>query len=276
MSPDADLPPDPPPLGPQAREFLPGVPPPDPVSSPEPEPPPGPPPLPPWVVKVARVGTDLLFGVIVPLGCLYFDPVVFRNGDPGGGWPGRYATAGYTAAGIGMLAMVLWHVVGRPAGLFAGLLAGGAVFALGLGLVMIPLTIVGLFICIGVFGLAPFGTAWVFARAARRAWAAAGRGRAAWAVVGFVLACGLPWAAQGYVRPRVDRALEQLASADPAEVERGAETLGRFRFLTGADFDDLVWKYHREEDPARREALARAYQRITGRDIEHRLAILLD
>lgn len=232
--------------------------------------PPGPEPLP---ARANRFLLDLLFGIVLPLGCLAFDPIVFRGGSRGG-MAAEYAVVGYTAAGLGMVSMLLWHLVGRPAGLFAGLLAGGAAFALALGLVMLPLTLVGLFVCVGVFGLVPFGTAWVFARNARRAWRSAGTGRLGGAVAGFALACCLPWVADGYVRHEVDRASALLMSPDPGEAEHGAELLGRFRYLVGVDFDDLVWKYNREEDPARRETLARAYHRLTGQDIEDRLADL--
>jgi hypothetical protein len=52
------------------------------------------------------------------------------------------------------------------------------------------------------------------------------------------------------------------------------EQLGRLWFAT--DADDLVWAFDREQNPDRRRRLAAAYRRVTGGDVEHRLAILRD
>src|SRR5205085_7811140 len=140
----------------------------------------------------------------------------------------------------------------RPAGLLAGSLAGGAVFALGLGLILLPMTLIGMIILVGVLGLIPFGTAWVFGRNARAAWRAATRHRAApvCAAVGFIFACGLPCVLQVMAWSAFRSAMELATSADPGEAEQGVEQLSRLRFVVNAD--DLVWEFAREHDPDRR------------------------
>ena len=225
-----------------------------------------------------RIAIDLTFGAVIPLGCLVFDPIVFRGSDA---LFSEYALVGYSAAGMGLLALPLWLLFGRPAGLFAGLLAGGAVFAMCLGLVLLPFSVIGLVILIGVLGFMPFVTAWVFARNARRAWVVSRGWRRPMApvlaCVGFVFVCIGPWTGYWYVRNEVNNNINALASDDPVEAERAVSRLKWVEFLVPSpQYDRLVWSYHREADAGRRLALAKAYYRLTGKDIGDRLSILLD
>lgn len=239
---------------------------------PDEPPPPDPPPGPVAIVFAAA------FGVVLPVVCLVFDPMVFRSSGAlfGGALFGAYKVVGYSAVGLGVASMTVWLVRRRPAGLLSGLLAGGAAFALCMGVVLLPFSLIGLVIVIGVLGFVPFGTAWVCVRQARAAWQATGGGGTAkrWAVVGFLVACAGPWGLQVGGRAATDSATAAALSENPAEAERGLAALERLRFVV--DADGLVWAYSREEDPGRRERLAAAYQRVTGGDVEHRLAVLND
>jgi len=223
----------------------------------------------------------ILFGVVLPVVCLALDPVVFRSSDAllrplGSPMLGAYRVVGYSATALGIASLLIWLVLRRPAGLLAGSLAGGAAFAFGLGVVLLPLTLIALFILIGVLGLVPFGTAWVFARSARAAWREAGSHRAAtgWAAAGFLIACGLPWTLQAVAWSAVRSATELAVSPDPGEAERGVEQLSWLYFVS--DADELVWAFEREQNPDRRQRLAEAYRRVTGGEVQDRLAILRD
>jgi hypothetical protein len=224
-----------------------------------------------------QIAFDVVFGIVLPLVCLYFDPIVFRASF---GRPllGSYAIVGAVAIGLGLLSLSAWAVIRRPPAFFAGLLAGGAIFAALLGLVLLPMSLIGLTAGIGVLGFTPLATAFVFTRNAVRAYRQARAGSASvrhlLSAVGLVVACGGPWAAQWYVTQEVSRATEMVLSADPAEAARGVSVLKRFRAL--ADLDQLVIAYGREENPARRARLADSYRELTGDEIEHRLAILRD
>lgn len=227
-----------------------------------------------------RLAFAIAFGVVLPVVCLALDPIVFRSSDAllspiGSPVLGAYRVVGYSATVVGIASLLIWITLRRPAGVLAGSLAGGAAFALGLGLILLPFTLIGLFFIVGVLGLVPFGTAWVFVRSALAAWRAA-RHRAAtgWAVVGFLVACGLPWALQAVTWSAVRSATERATSTDPGEAERGVKQLSRLRFVT--DADELVWAFEREQDPDRRRRLADAYRRVTGGELESRLAILRD
>ena len=191
--------------------------------------------------------------------------------------------AGLAAIVLGMISLIGWFILRKSsslvAGLFAGLLSGGAGLALMLGIYLLPMSVIGLLFAIGIFGFAPFLTAFVFARNAVRAYGHASRQtRRPWflatALLGFVLFCGGPLAAQAYVDREIDHANVLLESADAAEFAQGAAVLKRYRFL--ANLDDLVYRYDAEKNPTRRAALADLYRELTGKDIEHRLQILLD
>ena len=228
-----------------------------------------------------RLAFAITFGAVLPVVCLALDPVVFRYSDAlispiSSPVLGGYRVVGHSATAIGVASLLLWLVLRRPAGLMAGALASGAAFALGLGVVLLPFTLIGLIVLVGALGLVPFGTAWVFARHAQAAWRAAAYHRAApgWAAVGFLVACGLPWTLQAAAWSAVRSATQLAASTDPGEAERGVDQLSRLWFLT--DAHDLVWAFDREQDPDRRRRLADAYRRVTGGDVETRLAILRD
>jgi hypothetical protein len=231
-------------------------------------------------LSAGRVVTDVMLGVLVPLLCLVFDPIVFRGDGRLGGLLASYAIVGYLAAGLGMVTLLLWLILGRMPGLFAGLLAGEAVFAACVGVVLFPLSFLTLLMGIGLLGLTPLFTALVFGRNAREAWRLACGRSPRWAKVsaacGFLFACGGPWAAHGYVRYEVSCAIDLVASGDPADVQRGVDSLRRLHFAFSEKYDELVWRYRSEPSDRRKKALAEAYSQLTGDDIEYRLRVLLD
>ena len=126
---------------------------------------------------------DITFGIIAPILCLLFDPFLFK-GDFLQGCRSRiddipitsqyFAIFAYTLVGLGILTLVIWLVFGRRAGhaaaFFAGVFFTGAESALALGIAMVPLSLVGLMIGIGIFGFTPLLTALVYLRNAVHAW----------------------------------------------------------------------------------------------------------
>lgn len=113
---------------------------------------------------------DIVFGVLLPIGCLIADPIVFRAGlgDP---LFGRYALFAYMVVGSAIFALIFWLLWrGLPAFL-AGFFLADAIFALMLGVVLLPFSAMGLAIGIGVLGFSPFLTFVVFYGHSLRAWA---------------------------------------------------------------------------------------------------------
>lgn len=233
---------------------------------------------------------DVTFGIVMPVVCLVCDPVVFKGGLVGGG--GLYSEYGlyaYTISALEVVALCAWLFAagraGRRPAVLAGMLLAGGLFSLVVGLAILPYSVIGLlFLLIGALGFIPFLTAFVYLRNGWRAAGAvglAGRGSPGLAATalacGFLFALGAPAAAHVSVKSEVAAALEDAREGrelSPARL-RALRLAGAAS--NSAAYDELVWEYHRERDPARRARLARAYEQVTaGGDIKQRLAILLD
>jgi hypothetical protein len=111
-------------------------------------------------------------GVVAPILCLIFDPVVFTEPGMSGSRHG-YRTGCYTFMAVEMATMTAWlwaREALRPwASMVAGAFWAGAIYAWGLGLLILPLSVIGLIIGIGVFGFTPFFTGIAFFVQARLA-----------------------------------------------------------------------------------------------------------
>jgi hypothetical protein len=155
----------------------------------------------------------------------------------------------------------------------------GALFALAVGIAILPHSLMGLLLLIGVFGFTPFLTAFVYLRNGRRALRVArpaGSDTAAALALGAVLALSVPAVVHRQARRAVRRSLAELSAADGARADAATRRLRRVHRLTGEGPDELAWAYARQTDPARRERLARAYRELTGREVGYRLNVLND
>lgn len=154
-------------------------------------------------VTPAQRRFDITFGIILPVLCFVFDPIVFREWrTDGGGIYGRFQPYAYTVGTLEMVALAAWLLraggAGRPPAALGGVLFAGGLFSLAVGMAILPFSLVGLFLFVGVFGFTPFPTAVVYLR---NGWRAAALGRpnddptwreAAEFALGFVFALGAP------------------------------------------------------------------------------------
>jgi len=115
--------------------------------------------LPPWIL-------DFLFVVFLPAVCFALDPVFFDatpTSLPNLFEPLQLAT--YVCVAILVIAFYSTYI--PIASIYVrhfllGFLLAGLALSLCFGLVLLPLTIIGLVFVLGVLGLIPFGTAWRF------------------------------------------------------------------------------------------------------------------
>jgi hypothetical protein len=234
---------------------------------------------------------DVVFGIVMPILCFVFDPIVFRNEFEyrGGGLYSEYQLYAYTFGALEMVALCAWFLsagrAGRRPAALAGMLLAGALFSFFIGLTILPYSIVGLlFLLIGALGFVPFLTAFVYLRNGWRAAGTMGRagkgspGLAAIALAcGFFFALGVPAVAHVSVESEISAALEDVREGRPLSPERLSALRAAAAVSGSAAYDELVWEYHGEPDRVRRARLANAYAEITvGGDIERRLAVLLD
>lgn len=117
-------------------------------------------PAPPGAARARRVSADLLAGALMPIICLVFDPGVLD----GSSW-GITVIAAILVQIAGLL---LWQLLPGclpgPAAFFCGFFAIGCLLALMIGIAMLPMTLFGLLLLVGLLGTMPFLTAVVYLR----------------------------------------------------------------------------------------------------------------
>lgn len=114
-------------------------------------------------------------GVFLPMVCFYFDPFIFRDWSSGSNSDallGSYQTPAYVLAYTAIMSQTAWMLWGERMGGFALVIAIvlsiAAIASLIIGLILVPFSLVGMFMLIGLLGFTPLMTALVYARTAVR------------------------------------------------------------------------------------------------------------
>ena len=224
---------------------------------------------------------DLLFGVIVPILCFVFDPIVFRAWFMGPALFPGYAAFAYLFSAVQIVLLCFWLLTG-PAShpgnrMIGGMLLAGAVFYAAVGVVLAPFSLDE----IGAVGLIPFLTAMVYLRNSIRA-LRAGRddcesfAPAPVVVLGTLLAAGLPLLLSILIHSAVSQAIDEIVKGDPPHAIFAARRVIPLRFFADSELEKMVNAYAAESDQQRKELLRVCYREITGENIENRLVILRD
>jgi hypothetical protein len=226
------------------------------------------------------IGQDVSIGIIAPIVCLVLDPGIFSEGLLGGSWLSAYHVFVYLGVGIGTLVFAAWLRFGERlrkwGGFFAGIFFFGALFAFGTGLLLLPWSLFGLLIVIGILGFIPFLTARVYFRYGRRALHTAPLQSAkdkAITVGGFILGIvfilGVPTFAQWQTSRIVSESMQLVLHGDALSVEQGIQGLKGAFWCARLCYVDIVDAHRNEEEPSRRALLAKAYKDLTGVQIEY-------
>lgn len=234
---------------------------------------------------LAQIIFDITIGIVLPILCLVFDPLVFRRGIFGAPMAGQFQLFAYAFIAIEIVALALWLGVGAGAGEWCGVLAGimlaGALFSVAIGIYLLPYSLFGLIIVIGALGFTPFLTALIYLRNARRALKAAKSqmpraGLTVTLLLGATLALGAPAFAHWRINKLVKSSLAEVLEGDDSQAEAAVRRLGYVSWVASAELDQVVRAYGRTTDPQRKERLARAYLASTGDYIESRWYLLND
>lgn len=247
----------------------------------------------------AQTVFDVLFGIVAPILCFVFDPIVFRGRFDDALLP-QFQSLAYMVSAIEILVLIIWLVWGRsfrPAPRFAGgMLMAGALISLVIGVVILPFTLMGLMFGIGIFGFIPFLTFAVYLRHAKSAFQLAANpspgpqglvqpremarsGAGAWigaTIVGCVLVLGPPAGLNFVASMFVSQAMNAVLSADERKADLAIDEIRYLQFLASPQLDKLVLAYEQENEQSRKEQLKQRYLKLTGTDIEQRLRILAD
>jgi hypothetical protein len=229
---------------------------------------------------------DLVMGGLLPISCLIYDSVMFHSFLIGQGLLQAWKPAALIFIGGEIAVLVLWLALGswqrRLSAVTAGILLSGALGALCLGLFLLPFSLLALFVfagfgCmivfIGLLGLTPFPTSFVFLRNGVRALRQArqsldGLRVARLTILGILLAVMAPLIVQLGTDAIVDRSITGILSEDPA---RRASAVGCLRWIKSiANLDRIVWVYEKEPDHGKKSLLSLAYMEVTGEPIESR------
>jgi hypothetical protein len=118
---------------------------------------------------LAQTKFDWTFGVVLPVVCFVFDPVVFE----GGSVLAAFKLSAYVLSFVSVMAMAAWLIWGAKLkwlnAFLAGLFAVGSVISLIIGVLIAPISLIGLIVLIGILGFTPLFTSIVYLRNATRA-----------------------------------------------------------------------------------------------------------
>lgn len=117
---------------------------------------------------------DWAFGVGLPLVCVAADPLVFRSWHgPGGAMLGEYKIFAYTLGIVSIMSMAAWllwgHRLGELRPYLGGLFLAGSAVSLIVGLILLPLSVIGIFFFWGLLGFTPLFSSFVYFRNGLRA-----------------------------------------------------------------------------------------------------------
>jgi len=217
-----------------------------------------------------RPVTAWIVGVAMPVAMLLLDPIVFRGGSLGLGWPvlAQYRTASYVGIGAAIVALVMVLTTGRGKALFSGVMAAAAGFGLLLGLVILPLSLFGMLLLgVGVLGFSPFLAAALFARWSYRSFRGADAPRRrSRALLGAAAFCALWAGTQVTVSHVLRTSLDAIVLGHPRGSQVATERLKRWRPVV--DLGPFITAWLEQDDPDTRRRLVDAYRAITGEDLE--------
>ena len=119
-----------------------------------------------------RFWNQFTWGMLMPIGCIFGDPFIFGRFDQG--VPMHFeshAVACYVFIAYQILALAVSWVIVPDSRIMnsavAGTLYAGAAFAFLVAMMMLPITIAGAIVLIGLIGLTPWATGIVYAGTAR-------------------------------------------------------------------------------------------------------------
>jgi hypothetical protein len=223
---------------------------------------------------------------VLPIVCFIADPVVFKS------FPlfGRalledYQLFAYVMSTVQMGFFLAWRTfpkrVNALSPLFAGVFLSGACFSALIGVAMLPITVWALFIFIGLLGLIPFVTAFVYLRTGIRAMRAQANqlplaSRITVAGLSGVLAISSLVVASVFVENTISSSVDTLIYGNAVEAEAAAKRLSWFPFIPLKQTDRIASAYGREWSTEKKATLGRVYWELTGEDVGLRQQMLSD
>jgi hypothetical protein len=221
----------------------------------------------------AQRNFDWLFGVVLPVVCFVVDPIVFKNEFTGESLLGTFKPFAYVLSYVSVMATAAWLIWGAKLkflnGFLAGVFAVGGAVSLAGGIILLPFSLLGLILLIGILGFTPLFTALVFLRNAVRAFGAAKPFFERRVLINtFMLSAVFSFCLPAVLNIQIIRSLDKIVDGDAADVRAQAANLKYVAPLV--NFNDLVKEYTfgmSNRDEEKHAALAEAYRELTGENI---------
>ncbi len=220
---------------------------------------------------------DWAFGVFMPLICFLFDPIVFES-SMGGSLLGKYKPFAYVLSFASLTAMSIFLVWGKELkwlnGFLSGLFVIGGIISLIVGILLIPFSLIGLILLIGVLGFTPFFSSFVFIRNSFRAYDFAKphfEGKTL--VRAFILSAMFSLITPVVVNSEINRMLENLVKGDVNTIRKNTKYLKLVSAIT--NFESLLRTYKMDEG-YEKEEISKAYEELTGKNFESSLKSYFD
>lgn len=227
---------------------------------------------------------DWFFGVIMPVICVLFDPVVFSGRALGPAYLGAYKPGAFILSFASIMAMAAWLIWGGRLkwmnSVLAGLFLCGGLVSLVVGGLILPLSLIGLMLLfIGALGFIPFFAGFVYLR---NSWRAFEQVRPLFeknVLVGTVVLSALfsiavPWA----INSEIERSIDNVINGSP---EAGRSATRRLKYVSLiVNFDRIPAAYLKmrgdKEQLEKLRAIEAAYFEMTGKTLEMDARILVD
>lgn len=157
----------------------------------------------------------------------------------------------------------------------------GGIFCLTVGVILLPFSLLGLMLGIGIFGFTPFLTGIVYSRNGYRALRSPRTNSslltsAATCLLGAFFVISAPLLTGGAIHQAVEISVDDIIHGDSQRASAAAHRIGPLKYFVGTESNQIVTAYIQAPDPARKQLLKNCYQEITGEDIEKRIRILQD
>jgi len=224
---------------------------------------------------------DWAFGVVIPIICVVFDPVVFRGNALGVATLGNYKAFAYLLSFASIMAMAAWLTWGEKLkwvnAFVAGLFFFGSFVSLTVGILILPISLFGLVILIGILGFTPLFAGLVYLRNGIKAFRSAGNSMPAKTLVySTALATIFSFAIPFVVNAEIRKSLDAIRDGD---IETVLYESKKLRLLSPlVNFDVMAKECHQYSDEAKlspkMQIIGQLYADMTGRNIERPRLVL--
>ena len=214
---------------------------------------------------------DWIFGVIMPVICFVFDPIVFKGGSA---IFSNYKPFAYLLSFTSVMTMAAWLIFGVKLKWLNGFLAGffflGGIISLAVGIVLFPFSLIGLAILIGALGFTPLFTAVIYLRNSFRAFHASKMSLVK-AVRNYAFAFGIIFSASlaWTINSEIKNSLRWIEIGNPQVAYDESRKLKYLAPLV--NFDNLVSIYRNTpKESEKSKVIAEIYLELTGVNIDNR------